>query len=61
MVEELIKDIKSVLIQESINWMNYNMSEGIKINHFQSKEYLMFENARASIFEIIDRYEKENR
>jgi len=61
MVEELIKDIRGVLIQESINWMNYNMSEGISINGFQSKEYLMFENVRASIFEIIDRYEKENR
>ena len=61
MLEELIKDIRSVLIQESINWMNYNMSEGIDINGFQSKEYLMFENVRASIFEIIDRYEKENR
>ena len=61
MVEELIKDIRSVLIKESIDWMNYNMSEGININGFQSKEYLMFENARASIFEILNRYEKENR
>jgi len=61
MVEELIKDIRSVLIKELIDWMNYNMFEGININGFQSKEYLMFEKVRASIFEIMDRYEKENR
>ena len=61
MVEKLIKDIRSVLVQASVDWINHNMSEGININGFQSKEYLMFENTRASIFEIIDRYEKENR
>ena len=61
MVEELIKDIRSILVQASFNWTNENMSEGIKINGFQSREYLMFENVRASIFEIIDRYEKENK
>ena len=60
MVEELIKDIRSVLVQASVDWMNHNMSEGININGFQSKEYLMFENVRASIFEIMSRYEKEN-
>ena len=35
MVEELIKDIRSILVQASFNWTNENMSEGIKINGFQ--------------------------
>jgi hypothetical protein len=61
MVEELIKDIRGVFVQASIDWINYNMSEGININGFQSKEYLMFEDVRVSIFKIIDRYEKENK
>ena len=61
MVEELIKDIRSILVQASFNWTNENMSEGIKINGFLSREYLMFENVRASIFEVINRYEKENK